>query len=337
MGGTSPSGSLVEDSSNVTRNSHRDNHGLESDNASRNQGFDWRNGVAGGVAGCAAKTIVAPMERIKILFQTSNPHFLPYSTRWNGFIEAISHIRTSHGVPALFKGHAASLIRVFPYAGINFLAYEQLQRVIIISPKRDTPFHRFFCGSTAGAISTAFTYPLELIRIRLAFEAEQHRHSSWFGISRRIYFESGGKGSLLNLYQGIGPTMLGILPYAGTSFVTHDLMREQLRSPLFAPYALEKGSSTRLTAVAQLCCGAIAGIVAQTVAYPIDILRRRMQVGSVVGSRSGILETARRVFMERGVKGFYVGLTIGYMKMAPMVATSFYVYDRMKRLLGLIE
>lgn len=53
MGDTSPSGSLVEDSSNVTRNSHRDNHGLESDNASRNQGFDWRNGVAGGVAGCA--------------------------------------------------------------------------------------------------------------------------------------------------------------------------------------------------------------------------------------------------------------------------------------------
>ncbi|KNG84781.1 mitochondrial carrier protein Leu5 [Aspergillus nomiae NRRL 13137] len=337
MGDTGASSLLVKDSSNVMKSSPGGNRGLESSKCRRNRTLDWRNGVAGGVAGCAAKTIVAPMERIKILFQTSNPHFLRYSTRWNGLIEAVSHIRTSHGIYALFKGHAASLIRVFPYAGINFLAYEQLQCAIIVSPQTTTPYHRFFCGSTAGAIATVFTYPLELIRIRLAFETEQSKNSSWFRICRKIYFESGGKGTLLNLYQGIGPTMLGILPYAGTSFVTHDLMREQLRSPFFAPYTLEKGSSTRLTAVAQLCCGAIAGIVAQTVAYPIDILRRRMQVGSVVGSRSGVLETARRVVLERGVRGFYVGLTIGYVKMAPMAATSFYVYDRMKRLLGIIE
>ncbi|KAB8274594.1 mitochondrial carrier domain-containing protein [Aspergillus minisclerotigenes] len=337
MSDTDPSSSLVKDSYEAIRNTHGNNSGLESSKSRRNRDFDWRNGVAGGVAGCAAKTIVAPMERIKILFQTSNPHFLRYSTRWNGFIQALNHIRTRHGIYGLFKGHSASLIRVFPYAGINFLAYEQLQRAIIISPQTDTPFHRFFCGSTAGAISTIFTYPLELIRIRLAFETEQNTKSSWFRICRKVYFESGGKGSLFNLYQGIGPTILGILPYAGTSFVTHDLMRDQLRSPLFAAYTLERGSSTRLTAVAQLCCGAIAGIVAQTVAYPIDILRRRMQVGSVVGSRSGIVETARRVYMERGVKGFYVGLTIGYVKMAPMVATSFYVYDRTKRLLGLTE
>ncbi|KAE8364487.1 mitochondrial carrier domain-containing protein [Aspergillus caelatus] len=330
-----PRSSLIKDSSNLIRNSHGDNPGLDSIKCSRKQDFDWRNGVAGGVAGCAAKTVVAPIERIKILFQTSNPHFLRYSTRWNGLIEAISHIRTSHGISALFKGHAASLIRVFPYAGTNFLAYEQLQRAII--SQTDTPFHRFFCGSMAGAISTVFTYPLELIRIRLAFETEHNKYSSWFRICRNIFFESGGKGSLLNLYQGIGPTLLGILPYAGTSFVTHDLMRDQLRSPLFAPYTLETGSSTRLTALAQLFCGAIAGIVAQTVAYPIDILRRRMQVGNVIGSRLGILETARRIIIERGARGFYVGLTIGYVKMAPMVATSFYVYDRMKRLLGIIE
>ncbi|KAE8143093.1 mitochondrial carrier domain-containing protein [Aspergillus pseudotamarii] len=337
MSDTGASCSLVKNSSKVITNSHGDNHELESSKYSRNRDFDWRNGVAGGVAGCAAKTIVAPLERIKILFQTSNPHFLRYSTRWNGLIDAASHIRTSHGIPALFKGHSASLIRVFPYAGINFLAYEQLQRAVIISPETDTPFHRFLCGSTAGAISTIITYPLELIRIRLAFETKPSKRSFWFRIARQIYLERGGKGSIFNLYQGIGPTMLGILPYAGTSFVTHDFMRDQLRSPFFAPYTLEKGSSTRLTAVAQLGCGAIAGIVAQTVAYPIDILRRRMQVGSVVGSSSGISETARRVMREKGVRGFYVGLTIGYVKMAPMVAMSFYVYDRMKRLLGLIE
>ncbi|KAF3022216.1 hypothetical protein E8E15_004863 [Penicillium rubens] len=313
----------------------------ESNNDSRNLDFALRNGLAGGVAGCVAKTIVAPLERIRILFQTSHSHFTQYSTHWNGLIKAARHIRTSYGISALFKGHSASLVRVFPYAGINFLAYEQFRVAIIVSgaPKKEAPWRRFLCGSMAGATATLVTYPLELIRTRLAFETVQKNPSSWIGISRKIYLEGGGSGSFSNLYRGIAPTMLGIPPYAGTSFLTHDLLRDWLRTPALAPYTLEAQaqSSTRLTAVAQLSCGAVAGIVAQTMSYPIDIIRRRMQVESVGDTKSSILKTARRIFLERGVRGFYVGLTIGYVKMAPMVATSFYVYDRMKRLLGLIE
>ena len=287
--------------------------------------------------GMQAKTVVAPLERVRILFQTSHSHFVQYSTHWDGLIKAARDIQKSYGVSALFKGHSASLVRVFPYASINFLAYEQFRTAIIVSSEKETPLRRFLCGSMAGATSTFVTYPLELIRTRLAFETAQKSPSSWLGITRKIYFEGGRNQGLSNLYRAIAPTMLGILPYAGTSFLTHDLIRDWLRSPALAPYTLEAQSSTRLTVVPQLCCGAVAGIVAQTVSYPLDIIRRQIQVGSVVGTQSGIVETAQRIFLERGVKGFYVGLTIGYVKMAPMVATSFYVYDRMKRFLGLIE
>ncbi|KAJ5360849.1 hypothetical protein N7517_010040 [Penicillium concentricum] len=309
----------------------------KSNEDSRSLDFVLRNGLAGGVAGCAAKTIVAPLERIRILFQTSHSHFVQYTARWNGLIKAAREIRSLYGMPALFKGHSASLVRVFPYAGINFLAYEQFRAAIIPSTEKEAPWRRFLCGSMAGATSTLVTYPLELIRTRLAFETVQKNPSSWLSISRKIYFEGGGSGSLSNLYRGIAPTMLGILPYAGMSFLTHDLLRDLLRTPTLAPYTLESPSSTRLTAVAQLSCGAVAGIVAQTISYPIDIIRRRIQVRSVDHAKDGILETARCIFLERGVRGFYVGLTIGYVKMAPMAATSFYVYDRMKRFLGLIK
>lgn len=95
---------------------------------------------------------------------------MQYSTRWDGFVQAARHIRTSYGILALFKGHSASLVRVFPYAGINFLAYEQFRAAIITSPEKEAPWRRFLCGSMAGATSTLITYPLELIRTRLAFE-----------------------------------------------------------------------------------------------------------------------------------------------------------------------
>jgi solute carrier family 25 protein 16 len=57
-----------------------------------------------------------------------------------------------------------------------------------------------------------------------------------------------------------------------------------------------------------------------------------MQVAGAVGDshRLSIVETGRRIFMERGFRGFWVGLTIGYMKVVPMVATSFFVYERGK-------
>jgi solute carrier family 25 protein 16 len=62
-----------------------------------------------------------------------------------------------------------------------------------------------------------------------------------------------------------------------------------------------------------------------------------MQVGGAVGDgrRLGLVETGRKIWLERGFRGFWVGLTIGYMKVVPMVATSFFVYERLKWSLGI--
>ena len=183
---------------------------------------------------------MAPLDRVRILFQASHSQFVQYSAHWNGLVKAARDIKTSYGISALFKGHSASLIRVFPYASINFLAYEQFR--FVIASEKETPFRPFFCDSMAGAISTFITYPLDLIRTRLAFETVHTNPSSWLDISRQILLEGGGNGRLSHLYRGIAPTMLGILPYAGTSFLTHDQVKDLLLSSTFAPYILEAKS-----------------------------------------------------------------------------------------------
>ncbi len=62
-----------------------------------------------------------------------------------------------------------------------------------------------------------------------------------------------------------------------------------------------------------------------------------MQVGGAVGDghRLGMKETTGRIWQEKGWRGFWVGLTIGYFKVVPMVATSFFVYERGKLWLGI--
>jgi len=46
-------------------------------------------------------------------------------------------------------------------------------------------------------------------------------------------------------------------------------------------------------------------------------------------------EVAAIIWMERGWRGFFVGLALGYIKIVPMVSTSFFVYERAKWYLGI--
>lgn len=326
-----------------------------------------------------AKTVVGPLDRVKILFQASNPQFAKYTGSWFGVITAMRDINAQSGLRGLFRGHSATLLRVFPYAGIKFLAYEQIRAVVIPDKAHETPVRRFLSGSLAGVTSVFFTYPLEVIRVRLAFETKQDSRSSLSRICRQIYHEHppqhqalAGNGSMAatstiashaipktgiaNFYRGFSPTILGMLPYAGMSFLTHDTIGDWFRLPALAPYTVLRSSAAlntaaaehadassktykrvQLNAPAELVSGALAGLVSQTASYPLEVIRRRMQVGGAIGDghRLSIAETARRIFIERGWRGFFVGLSIGYVKVIPMSATSFYVWERGKWLLGI--
>ncbi|KAL8854310.1 MAG: hypothetical protein Q9221_000796 [Calogaya cf. arnoldii] len=325
----------------------------------QNLDYVLRTGLAGGLAGCAAKTIVGPLDRVKILFQASNPQFAKYTGSWFGVVTAMRDINRESGLRGLFRGHSATLLRIFPYASIKFLAYEQFRSLLIPSSSYETFLRRFFTGASAGVTSVFITYPLEVIRVRLAFETKHESRSSLSGICKQIYHEQPAKVSastplgnavpaiptprtgLINFYRGFSSTLAGMLPYAGMSFLTHDTAGDWLRLPAVASYtttANPKNPSAPpiLKYWAELIAGGFAGLVSQTASYPLEVIRRRMQVGGAVGDghRLGMAETARTVWRERGWRGFFVGLGIGYFKVVPMAAVSFYVYERGKVFLG---
>ncbi|KGU15896.1 solute carrier family 25 (mitochondrial carrier protein), member 16 [Candida albicans 19F] len=353
------------------------------------QSIDYiiRSGLAGGLAGSCAKTLVAPLDRIKILFQTSNPEFIKYRGTFGGFIDAGKRIWKADGVMGLYQGNSVTLLRIFPYAAIKFVAYEQIRTFLIPNDSYETAARRFMAGSLSGLASVFFTYPLDLVRVRLAFETRNlshsqiHHHHKEFMAHRRgrifstvslIYNENppikttdpswlklmrksfpSPINHLANFYRGFAPTILGMIPYAGVSFYTHDLLHDILRSKWLAKYTVQstnhqnvvvkkKGKSSResrapLKAYAQLFAGGLAGLCSQTAAYPFEVIRRRMQVGGAInqGQFLSFKNTAKLIYRENGLQGFFVGLSIGYMKVVPMVACSFFVYERMKKFLGI--
>ncbi|KAJ3032223.1 hypothetical protein HK097_005363, partial [Rhizophlyctis rosea] len=137
-----------------------------------------------------------------------------------------------------------------------------------------------------------FTYPFDLIRVRLAFEVRSGEPPVKLPtIIKTIYHEPNpflpdpspkmrGVVGVLNFYRGFCPTLYGIIPYAGVSFLTYERLKRLLKTS-FAPHTLSPTSTPQhptLTWWAYLTCGALSGAIAQTSAYPFEVIRRNMQV-----------------------------------------------------------
>ncbi|ORX34914.1 coenzyme A transporter [Kockovaella imperatae] len=323
------------------------------------QSWDYvlSSGVAGGIAGCVAKTAIAPLDRVKILFQTSNAEFSKYAGTPLGLLHASAKIYSSQGVRGLFQGHSATLLRIFPYAGIKFMAYDRAEAILIPTPDKRTPLRFFIAGATSGVISVLFTYPLELIRVRLAFQTRESERTSLREAVRSIYHEghahqpsinpatvtsAGGSATatattstisaftrsipLYPFYRGFSISIVGMVPYAGTAFLTYGTLKRH--TPDWIPYLASRPKAN------DLACGAVAGLLSQTASYPFEVIRRRMQVGGARGSHDiSWKQAVRMIYDQRGWRGFFVGLTIGYLKVVPMTSISFATWQVMKRAL----
>lgn len=122
-------------------------------------------------------------------------------------------------------------------------------------------------------------------------------------------------------------TVLGMIPYAGTSFLVFGRCKTLLQH-LYPAEGSEEAAGLRRawwwpskTAI-DLTAGALAGAISQTAAYPFEVIRRRQQVGGLLrpGSMLGMRETALWIWRTSGWRGFYVGLSIGFLKVVPMTS-----------------
>ena len=172
-----------------------------------------------------------------------------------------------------------------------------------------------------------------------------HR-SSITGVMREVVQQEGFWG----LYRGIGPTLAGILPYAGLKFYVYQSLKQY-----YAEYQEQHGGEVKagdkLPTPVMLSAGATAGLVAQTVTYPLDVVRRRMQVQGLklsaaqqrhLQARQDVVlkstwQGIKLIAQREGVRALYAGLSINYFKVVPSTAIGFTIYDKLKSYLGLVN
>ncbi|KAJ8248639.1 hypothetical protein GJAV_G00244170 [Gymnothorax javanicus] len=294
-----------------------------------------RSFLAGGIAGCCAKSTIAPLDRVKILLQAQNPHY-----KHLGVLATLRAVPKKEGVLGLYKGNGAMMVRIFPYGAIQFMAFDNYKKLLSKRLGISSHIHRLMAGSLAGMTAVICTYPLDVIRARLAFQVKgEHKYSGIANAFQTIYQKEGG---FSGFYRGLTPTIIGMAPYAGFSFFTFSTLKTLglAHAPeLLGRPSLDNPDVLVLKTHINLLCGGIAGAIAQTISYPLDVARRRMQLGALLADSDKCLtltKTLRYVYRQYGVKrGLYRGLSLNYIRCVPSQAVAFTTYEFMKQVLHL--
>ncbi|XP_044126505.1 mitochondrial coenzyme A transporter SLC25A42 [Bufo gargarizans] len=280
--------------------------------------------MSGALAGAVAKTAVAPLDRTKIIFQVSSNRFSAKEA-----YRLIYRTYLNEGFLSLWRGNSATMVRVIPYAAIQFCAHEQYKKLLGsyygFQGAALTPIPRLLAGALAGTTATMLTYPLDLVRARMAVTPKE-MYSNIFQVFIRMSKEEG----LKSVYRGFNPTILGVIPYAGISFFTYETLKKlhAEKSGRAQPYPFER-----------LLFGACAGLLGQSASYPLDVVRRRMQTAGVTGhTYSSILGTMQEVVAEEGlIRGLYKGLSMNWVKGPVAVGISFTTFDLTQILLKKLQ
>jgi len=235
------------------------------------------NFLAGGVSGAVAKTCTAPIERVKLLIQTqdANPKIISGEVkRYSGIVDCFSRVSSEQGIKAFWRGNLTNIIRYFPTQAFNF-AFKDSIKAMFPKADKSTEFVKFFLinmasGGLAGAGSLMIVYPLDYARTRLASDVggKERQFNGLLDCLKKTV-ASGGVGAV---YNGIGVSVVGIIPYRGVYFGLFDTLSG------YNPYQKSENSIAR--AASKFLCAQTSAIAAGYASYPFDTVRRRLQMQS---------------------------------------------------------
>ncbi|KAI1213958.1 mitochondrial thiamine pyrophosphate carrier 1 [Annulohypoxylon truncatum] len=326
----------------------------KSDQRLQDEGSRLQVVTAGATAGLMSRFVVAPLDVVKIRLQLQSHSLsdplsqvdLRGSPIYKGTIGTFRHIVANEGVTALWKGNVPAELMYVAYASIQFTTYRSmtllLQRVFAkdgdryehkFRGKDDSSQSRlpksvesFISGASAGATATAATYPLDLLRTRFAAQGNERVYDNLRHAVADINRDEGIRG----FFRGLSPALAQIVPFMGLFFAVY----EGARLPL-GKMELPWGSG-------DAAAGIVASVVAKTGVFPLDLVRKRIQVQGPTRSRyvhknipeyRGTVSTVRQVLQREGVRGLYRGLTVSLIKAAPASAVTMWTYERVLNML----
>jgi len=292
--------------------------------------------VLGGFSGAIAKTLTAPIERIKLVIQTqdANPKIRSGEVaRYKGMVDCGSRIISEQGFKRFWDGNFTNCIRYFPTQAFN-LAFKDTFKAMFPKYNPKTEFGKFFganlvSGGLAAASSMTIVYPLDYARTRLASDVGSGK-KSFSGLGDCIVKTMKGPQGFFGLYAGFGVSVVGIVGYRGLQLGTFDTITG------LNPYKKDKGM---MGAVTTFAAAQTAITIGAGATYPFDTVRRRLQMQSEKPVEEhlykGTMDCFKKIAAEEGLAaGLYKGFLANVVRSIGGALVLVF-YDRAKNSLGI--
>ncbi|GKT34815.1 putative multi-domain containing protein [Aduncisulcus paluster] len=272
--------------------------------------------ICGGISGAVAKTFTAPLDTIKVIFQIQKKG----SQQYDGFFDALFSIIKRDGVAGLWKGNSIGLLRIAPYTAVKFAAFERYKPFFADKNGELNNIRRLVAGACAGVTAVMCTYPLDAVKTRLTIQDKSNpKYSGVINAFTTIAKEEG----IGAFFAGLPTTIFGAIPYEGGQFMMYEFIKAEWAKRFDRPMSVWEN----------LLAGCAAGAFAQSISYPFDTVRKRMQAQGKSGDQyySGMLDCFVKMAKEEGLFSFFAGLQVNFIKVVPYSAISYTVYEQAKK------
>ncbi|CAM6102012.1 unnamed protein product [Calypogeia fissa] len=286
--------------------------------------------LAGAIAAMVSRTIVAPLERLKL-------EYLVRGAKAN-VVQTLQTIFLTEGVLGFWKGNGVNIIRTAPFKSINFVAYDTFRRQLLRWGDRAevTNIERLAAGAAAGVTATILCFPLDTIRTLMVAPGGDAM-GGLVGCFRHLIRTEGVSG----LYKGLPAAVVSMAPSGAVFYGVYDILKSAyLNSPegkemLKARQKRaeerpdENSTQLELGTMRTLLFGAIAGACSETVTYPLEVVRRAQQM-QCAGNKLGMIATIEALMRKGGFAALYAGIIPSTLQCLPSAALSYFVYETVK-------
>ncbi|KAH6773278.1 Mitochondrial substrate carrier family protein [Perilla frutescens var. hirtella] len=287
--------------------------------------------LSGALAGAMTKAMLAPLETIRTRMVVG----VGSKNIYGSFVQIIE----KQGWQGLWAGNAINMLRIVPTQAIELGTFEYVKRAMTSAQEKwkqdessslqigdlNLSFSLSWlspvavAGAAAGIVSTLACHPLEVLKDRLTVSPDIYPNLS---IAVHKMYNDGGIGAL---YSGIAPTLIGMLPYSTCYYFMYETMKKS--------YCVAKNKDS-LSRAEMLLVGALSGLTASTISYPLEVARKRLMVGALQGKCPPHMAAAlSEVVRQDGLTGLYRGWAASCLKVMPSSGITWMFYEAWKDIL----
>ncbi|KAF4666730.1 hypothetical protein FOZ61_009307 [Perkinsus olseni] len=277
--------------------------------------------LSGGLGIAATAALLNPVEVLKVRMQTQQPRV--------SLTTIVKSTVKDDGLFGIWRTGVRYVIAAeFVNGCLRIGLYPSIKKFYSDTSSLDSAsFPVILAASlTSGLIGSCSTTPLDRLKIRSQYEGglkgPDGRYVTGRCVGAKPSFDSVVDGLSKNyaagvLFKGVVASCARASLVTGAQITTYETTKRTLKG-----YGVEEGPL--LSAIG----GMTAGLVASTVAAPVDVVRTRLMS---TGEYNTGLEGAIRILRQEGLRGLWRGWTAAYMRLGPFLLISWPTIESIRR------